>query len=211
VQQQAIIYFDFLGLHLQEPMAIIWDGLISITSLLFFIQLRKKNHTIYMNFIRFFIWMSISTFLGLLGHLFFKYFGFFGKFPSWICISITAYYFCVATLEINQIGLKNWKIGLIIKGIICLMLSLIFTKFSFVALDSVVSYMVLGTFLGLKLMREKKNVLLLIGTICILPTLFIFGLKINVNLYFNKDDFSHFFILISLFFYYFCATKKQKI
>jgi hypothetical protein len=210
VQQQAIIYFDFLGLHLQEPMAMFWDGLISITSLLFYFQLRKKKNINLSNFIHFFIWMSISTFLGLFGHLFFKYFGFFGKFPSWICISITAYYFCVAILEINQIDIKKWKLSLLLKGIICLILSLTFTKFDFVAIDSVISYMLLGTFLGVKLLREQKNALLWLGTICILPTLFIFGLKINLNRYFNKDDFSHLFIWISLFFYYFCAIKHRK-
>ncbi len=191
-------------------MAILWDGLISLTALLFYFQLRKKNDTNLNNFKRFFIWMSISTFLGLLGHLFFKYFGYFGKFPSWICISITAYYFCISILEINQIDAKKWKSGLLLKGIIGLILSLTFTKFSFVAIDSVVSYMVLGTLLGVKLLREQKNALLWLGTICILPTLFIFGLKINLNRYFNKDDFSHLFIWISLFFYYFCATKNRK-
>jgi hypothetical protein len=192
-------------------MAILWDGLICFSALLFYMYLRKKNDANLTSFIRFFIWMSISTFLGLFGHLFFKYFGFYGKFPSWICISITSYYFCISTLEINQINIKNWKIGLFIKGISCLLISFMFTKFSFVALDSVVSYMVLGTFLGVKLFKEQKNAFLLIGTICILPTLFIFGLKININRYFNKDDFSHFFIWLSLFFYYFCATKKQKV
>ncbi len=191
-------------------MAILWDGLISITSLLFFILLRKKNDTTQNNFTRFFIWMSIASFLGLFGHLAFKYFGYFGKYPSWICISITTYYFSVSIFEINQINLKNWKIGLLVKGIICLILSLTYTKFIFVAIDSVVSYMVLGTILGLKLMREQKNANLWIGTIFILPTLFIFGLKINVNPYFNKDDFSHLFIWLSLFFYYFCLSKNRK-
>ena len=190
-------------------MVILWDGLISITSLLFFILLQKKNDTTQTNFIRFFIWMSIASFLGLFGHLVFKYFAHFGKYPSWICISITTYYFSVALFEINQISLKNWKIVLLIKGLICLVLSLTFTKFSFVALDSVFSYMILGTFLGVKLMREQKNANLWIGTICILPTLFIFGLKINLNRYFNKDDFSHLFIWLSLFFYYFCVTKNR--
>jgi hypothetical protein len=192
-------------------MAILWDGLISFSTLLFYMYLRKKNDINLTSFIHFFIWMSISTFLGLFGHLFFKYFGFYGKFPSWICISITSYYFCISILEINKINIKNWKIGLFIKGIGCLLVSLMFTKFSFVALDSVVSYMVLGTFLGVKLLQEQKNMFLLIGTICTLPTLFIFGLKINIHQYFNKDDFSHFFIWLSLIFYYFCATKKQKV
>jgi hypothetical protein len=191
-------------------MAILWDGLICFSALLFYMYLRKINDSNLTSFIRFFIWMSISTFLGLFGHLFFKYFGFYGKFPSWICISVTSYYFCISILEINQINIKNWKIGLFIKGISCLLISLMFTKFSFVALDSVVSYMVLGAFLGVKLFKEQQNMFLLIGTICILPTLFIFGLKINIHRYFNKDDFSHFFILLSLFFYYFCATKNRK-
>ncbi len=191
-------------------MAILWDGLICFTALLFYMYLRKKNDTNLTSFIRFFIWMSISTFLGLFGHLFFIYFGFYGKFASWICISMTSYYCCISILEINQINIKNWKIGLFTKGISCLLISLMFTKFSFVALDSVVSFMVLGTFLGVKLFKEQKNPFLLIGTICILPTLFIFGLKMNIHRYFNKDDFSHFFILLSLFFYYFCATKNRK-
>ena len=191
-------------------MAILCDGLICFSALLFYMYLRKINDSNLTSFIRFFIWMSISTFLGLFGHLFFKYFGFYGKFPSWICISVTSYYFCISILEINQINIKNWKIGLFIKGISSLIVSLMFTKFSFIALDSVVSYMVLGAFLGVKLFKEQQNVFLLIGTICILPTLFIFGLKMNIHRYFNKDDFSHFFIWLSLFFYYFCATKNRK-
>ncbi len=190
-------------------MAIIWDGLISITSLFLFRMLRKKKNTNHTNFTLFFLWMSISTFLGLLGHLFFKYFGFFGKFPSWICISITAYFFSLAILEMNQMQLNKWKIGLLSKGLLFLVLAILFMKFNFVALDAVVSYMILSTFLGIKLMHQQKNPHLLLGTLCILPTLFIYSLKINLHRYFNKDDFSHFFIWLSLFFYYFSIRKNR--
>lgn len=190
-------------------MAIIWDGLISITAFLFYLKLRKKINTNNTYFTLFFLWMSISTFLGLIGHLFFKYFGFFGKIPSWICISITTYFFSLAILETNQMQLKNWKVGLLTKGLIFLILSLLFTKFSFVAIDSVISYMLLGTIYSYKFLEEKKNAFLLLGTICVFPTLFIYGLNYNVHRYFNKDDFSHFFIWLSLFFYYFSTTKKQ--
>ncbi len=208
MNQQTTIYFDFLGLHLQEPMAILWNGLIALASIFFYIKTRKLESIKTYYFPRFFLWMTVSTILGLFGHLFFGYFSFYGKFPSWLFIVITSYYFALSILQINKINISKWKNILLIKGGVLLMLSYIFSTFNFVAIDSIFSYVILGTYLGVKLKREIQNYHLLVGTILIFPTLFIFGLKIQINPYFNKDDFSHLFILISLFFYYFCTTKK---
>lgn len=190
-------------------MSIFWDGLITIITFFFFVKLRN-NQTTKTNkyFALFFVWMGISTLLGLFGHLFFLYFGFLGKFPSWFCIVITSYYFSLAILRINQVPLKKWKVFLLLKGLILLSLSYLNYTFNFVAIDSVFSYILLGTYFGKKLNKEMKNNFLLLGSLLILPTLFIFGLKIQIHPYFNKDDFSHLFILISLFFYYFCSTKN---
>ena len=207
MNQQTTIYFDFLGLHLQEPMAILWNGLIAIVSILFFLKTKKLDFNRNLYFTKFFWWMSCATIFGLFGHLFFGYFSFYGKFPSWLFIVITSYYFTLSILQINKLNIAKWKNILILKGAIFLVLSYIFSTFNYVAVDSIFSYVVLGSYLGVKLNRELNNYHLLIGTILIFPTLFIFGLKIQINPYFNKDDFSHLFILISLFFYYFCTTK----
>lgn len=208
VNQQTIIYFDFLGLHLQEPMAILWDGLLALISLLFFQKTIKQKNPKTTNFRYFFAWMSISTFLGLLGHLFFTYFGFYGKFPSWFCIVVTSFYFCLAVLQINEIEFNKWKVLILTKGLLALAFSYYFTTFNFVAIDSVFSYVIVGCSLGIKLARNYQNYFLLLGSLWIIPSLLIFGLKINLNIYFNKDDFSHVFIFISLIFYYFCSSKK---
>ena len=189
-------------------MAILWNGLIALVSLIFYLKTKQHHATNKPYFSKFFLWMFIATILGLFGHLFFGYFGFYGKFPSWLFIVITSYYFALAILHLNNLISATWKNVLILKGGALLLLSYIFTTFNFVAIDSIFSYIILGTYLGVKLNREVHNYYLLVGTILIFPTLFIFGLKIQINPYFNKDDFSHFFILISLFFYYFCTTKK---
>lgn len=207
MNQQTIIYFDFLGLHLQEPMAIVWNGLTAIVSCIFYFKSKSKTETINY-FPDFFLWMTVATTLGLFGHLFFGYFGFFGKFPSWLFIIITAYYFSLAIIKINQLNTEKWKPILKIKGGILLSLSYLFSTFNFVAIDSIIAYIILGSYFGIRLNRNIQNSNLLVGTILIFPTLFIFGLKIQISPYFNKDDFSHLFILISLFFYYFCTTKK---
>ena len=189
-------------------MSIFWDGLISIISFYFYFLLKKRQFHASRSFQTFFFWMGSATFFGVIGHVFFYYLGVFGKYPSWFSTIITAYYFCISVLEVtNTTSLSNWKKGLLIKSIILLSISYLMKSFSYIAIDSVFSYVFIGTYFGLKLKQNTNNNYLLLGSIVIYPTILIFGCKISIHRLFNKDDFSHLFILISLFFYYFCTTK----
>jgi hypothetical protein len=209
VNQNFPIYFDFLGLHLQEPMTLLWDGLITIFSFVFYLKTFKRVSP--REFPLFFRWMSAATFLGIFGHLFFPYFGIIGKFPSWICVSITSYFFCVGTLKLtSKTEIKRTTTSLIIiKSILLTVLSLLLQNFTWIAIDSVFSYIVIGSIYGFTLWKRNNAYNLLIGSLILIPTIFIFGLKINIHPLFNKDDFSHLFVILSLIFYYFCITKNK--
>ncbi len=189
-------------------MSIFWDGLISIISFYFYFLLKKRQFHASRSFQTFFFWMGSATFFGVIGHVFFYYLGVFGKYPSWLSTIITAYYFCISVLEVTKNAyLSNWKKGLLIKGMVLLCLSYYIKSFTYIAIDSVFSFVLIGTYFGLKFKKKTNNYYLLVGSMLIYPTIFIFGLKLTIHPLFNKDDFSHLFILISLFFYYFCTTK----
>jgi hypothetical protein len=189
-------------------MSLFWDGLISIFSFYYYFQVKNRSFKSSVNYSKFFFWMGISTFLGMFGHLFFPYFAIYGKFPAWICIVITAYFFSITAIELTNItSIIHWKKGLLFKSTVLLGLSFYMQTFNFIAIDSIFSYVILGTICGLKLRKTSTNNFLLLGSILIYPTILIFGCKISIHPLFNKDDFSHLFILISLFFYYFCTTK----
>ncbi|MBI3240545.1 MAG: hypothetical protein HYZ43_17155 [Flavobacteriia bacterium] len=67
-----LIKFEWLGLHLQEPMAIIMNGLISLFCFFAFFRLRKWGSEANYWWRMFYLIFGISTFFGALGHAFFS-------------------------------------------------------------------------------------------------------------------------------------------
>lgn len=209
-----IIYFTFAGLHLQEPSTFISDFLLAIVSLYISYRIFKLNKKENVHFFYFYTFLFISTLLGAFGHVLYFYFGVLGKFPSWFFASIATIYFCAAVLEdIPTFFNLKWKSFIWIKAILLLLLSLIYTKFIFVAIDSIISYLIFGGILSYLLWYQKRVHMkyLVFGTILLVPSIFVFVLDVNLHILFNKNDLSHLFILIAILFYYKAVLEKNKL
>jgi hypothetical protein len=209
-----IIQFTFAGLHLQEPSTFISDFLLAIISLYISFRIFKLNNKENAKFLYFYIFLFISTLFGAFGHVLFYYFGVLGKFPSWFFASIATFYFCTAVLEdIPTYFNLKWKSFIWFKAILLLLLSLIFTKFIFVAIDSIISYVIFGGILSYLLWNQKRIHMkyLVYGTILLVPSIFVFVLDVNLHALFNKNDLSHLFILMAILFYYKAILERNKL
>ena len=200
-----LIKFEWLGLHLQEPMAIIMNGLISLFCFFAFFRLRKWGSEANYWWRMFYLIFGISTFFGALGHAFFQYFDVYGKFPCWItgCVANV----CAAKGMLSFPHTKPMKYATqlaIAKSAVLLVLALITQKFVFVAIDAIITYIaytgVFAQLLAKRGLGEMK--FMVIGVAVLIPSAFIFLLKLNPHRWMNKDDVSHILMLFCIYCFY---------
>lgn len=204
--QISPIHFTFLGLDLMEPMALITNWMIA--SFCFFAAFRLKDSsdkTIRL-FKAFYLCLGISTFFGGLGHLFFQYTGLYGKLPSWIFGILAGIFAGKAVLEVwgDRPGKKFLHNFLIIKSVVLLLLSIWTLKFIFVTVDAILTYLLYCGYMAWKLWKAEVEAMrfLVFGVLVLLPSAFIFLLKMDLHRYLNKDDLSHLLMLACVIFFY---------
>lgn len=208
-----LIEFDFLGLHLQEPMALILNWIIAGFCIFAFTKLgRFKNEA---NFFwrLFYLTFGLSTFFGGLGHLFFQYAGFFGKYPSWIFGCLANGFAAMAMLRFKGISQpKDYAFALIwIKSLALCAVSILTQKFIFTAIDAIITYIsYTGVYAFILKKRHPEAAFLkkfIIGVCILTPSAFIFILKLNVHQWLNKDDLSHILMLVTIYYFYLGAKE----
>ncbi len=206
MNQMEIIHFSAFGLNLQEPMALVFNWLIASVCFVAFFSLNQVQTEELKSWRKFFLFFGLSTFIGGFGHVFFQYFGIYGKFPHWIGGIVSAYFAGNAMLfRIENLKLKkNLQILLIFKAITFLSLALIFQNFIFVAVDAIITYLFYCGIIGFSLYKEGVSAMkyLVIGVLVCIPAAFVYILKINPSIWFNTDDLSHVFMLVCVYFFY---------
>jgi hypothetical protein len=203
---QEVIKFELYGLTLQEPMALAANWLMSIFCLYAFFKIRKGKGLDMLWWQRFFISFSIAAFLGGTGHLFFHYLGIPGKFPNWIFTILSG--FCAGFAMLvnypNEVQKKKLRIFILVKGFILLLLAIIFEKFLFIAIDSILTYVIFCGIIAriIHNLGSTEMRFMYYGVLFCAPSVFIFFLKINLHRFLNKDDLSHLLMLGCLMFFY---------
>ena len=203
---QEVIKFELYGLTLQEPMALAANWLMSIFCLYAFFKIRKGKGIDMLWWQRFFISFSIAAFLGGTGHLFFHYLGIPGKFPNWIFTILSG--FCAGFAMLvnypNEVQKKKLRIFILVKGFILLLLAIIFEKFLFIAIDSILTYVIFCGIIAriIHNLGSTEMRFMYYGVLFCAPSVFIFFLKINLHRFLNKDDLSHLLMLGCLMFFY---------
>lgn len=218
------IHFVLFGLDLVEPMAFITDTILGVTSVIFGLLLSKIKieHPFRTYWIWFFLIFGIGAFLGGLGHTFFQYWGIPGKFPSWIAGPISIY-----LLEQGMISAHpdDKKIALF-KMLSFWKMILVFVIFTLVcynapihenpqlaflptAINTIIGVILTAGFLGNHLAKKVAIEFnyFIYGLIALLPTAFIFLLKINLHPWFDKNDLSHVLMFTGISFF-FVGVKK---
>ncbi len=214
MQDFKIIHFTLGGLHLQEPSTFVTDIILAIGCFVLCFKTYRLTKTDNTLFMKFFLFLGISTLLGAFGHVLFYYSGKIGKFPSWIFASIATFFFCCAMInDLPNFFNKRWNLIFWIKGILFLFLSIFFSNFIFIALDSILSYLLFGAGFGTQLWKASRIHMkyIVYGTLVLIPSAFIFILDVNLHELFNRDDLSHFIILITIIFYYKAIHERNKV
>ena len=187
------IEFQAFGLDLLEPMAFITDSLLGILG--FYLAW-------------FFIIIGVSTTTGGLAHLFYHYFGIYGKIPSWIFAPISMYFLERATTSVfpNPKVVKTLKWVSIIKYFLVLAawLAICFSldlddpanekkPFLPLAVNSAIGAIsctaVLTTWYAKKL--DKAFMWFTYGTLIVFPSIFFIIIRINPHRWFNGEDLGH--------------------
>lgn len=218
------IHFVLFGLDLVEPMAFITDTVLGVLSVGLGWKLTKikTDHSFRTYWIWFFFVFGVGAFVGGLGHTFFNYWGIPGKFPSWIAGPISIYLLEQAMISVhpNEQILSNLKLISFWKMIfIYVLFSLVCIyapihenpqlAFLPTAINTILGVVLTAGFLGryyAKTIRPEFKYFIY-GVLVLLPTAFIFLLKINLHPWFDKNDFSHILMIIGIYYFY-IGTKR---
>ena len=220
------IAWDISGLKLLEPNAMIGDLVLFTTALFLAAQIRKiKNtHPFYQYWRLFFLWFGWSFLMGGLGHLFYNYLALWGKYPSWLMGMVATFWLTKAMLSLwpnhyqKQLATKA-STGLLVLGILveCIVfykvdLTIDQSKGLFVptlvsGIGLIFSLVVLGAYYQKTLSTHFR--LFWIAALVLLPNAFIQSQKINLHQWFDRNDFSHVLLLMSLLLYFHTLKATQ--
>ena len=213
------IVLEFNGLIIQEPNALITDLLMGSMSIFFALRLRKRKseHSFLKYWYYFFLTFGIGSVCGGFAHAFFLYTGPQGKFPTWISAILCAYFIEKAMIKsVNNLNQKNIlgkiafsKMILVFLVVITFISTEAYQKdhtigFIPIAINTLIGVFISVATISLYNMRQgyPNFKYLLWGVIVMLPSFFIFLLKMNPAQWFDKSDLSHIIIIVGNCFFY---------
>jgi len=218
------IEFELFGMQLLEPMALITDSILGVLGVFLAYKISKiKSPLLFYKYWKlFFLLFGIGAFAGGLGHAFYNQWSFYGKIPSWLFGPISIYFAEKAMIsshwDKNKKKIFN-KISdsKLILVYIAWVLILFFGNehkistqpFLPVAINTILGLLTFVGYLGFKY-TEKFSVkfkFFWLGVLILIPTAFIFLLKINVHQWFDKNDMSHILMMVALVYFY-SGVKK---
>ena len=209
-----IISFEFMGLQLLEPMALVTNGVMGGLSIYFAMGLMNNRNKCHFNryWFLFFTVFGISAVLGGLGHLLFNYWGFLGKIPPLILGPLSIFYLEKAMVSQLPDLTKRKMYEDIIFGKLILVLAFIMfiigsqgQNLSMITFLPVAVNTILGIGLGIGLLGFKyyQSVsdayrYFWVAFLVMLPSSIVFIFDINLHKWMNKNDLSHLIITLGL-------------
>ena len=218
-QDYPKIEFEFLGLELLEPNALIGDTLIFILSMYYYFLLKKrKGESFFIDQWRiFFNFIGLSFFFGGFGHLLFNYCGVPGKYPSFFLSMVAPFFIEQAMISIypNKQKRPLFKTLSYVKMILFIVAEIIVVAtvdldpkpelgIILPSLNSVIglgiSLGILGAFYQRKILNAFKY--LWMSALVLIPSGLFQSQKISFAQWFDRNDASHLLLIVSLILYY---------
>lgn len=201
-----------MGLHLQEPMAFIFNLVIAGYCFFAYNGLRTEHSDAANNNWRlFYLTFGISTVFGALGHVFMQYTGIVGKFPCWTLGGLANIFAARAMMQYQGYSSLSKGMDALIwaKSGALLLVAILMKDFLFIAIDAILTYIIFTGIYGYILYRKglEEMRFMVTGVIILLPSAFFFILKWNPHRWFNAHDVSHVLMLICIAFFYKGASK----
>lgn len=220
------IEWEFLGMNLLEPNALIGDLLLFTIAIIFYVQIRKEATNLFVTYwSRFFLIFAISFIIGGFGHVFFNYTHAGGRIPSWYLGLITPFWIEQAMILLwpHPNTRKLFKQISIIKTIFFLLGLTVYVLVNFDSI-SLTTGMIFPTYNAIIGLGSSLGILAVIyqqrvsqnfryfwfGALSFFPSAIIQGIKFNLYPWFDRNDLSHLLLLIGLFFYYKGIKSTQK-
>lgn len=222
------IEFQLFGFELLEPMALITDVIMGSISIFFAIKVFKlrTEHPFYQYWAWFFIIFGIGSFWGGLAHAFYNYWGFIGKIPSWLSGPLSVYCLEQAMISANKKDkvlrrlkmFSFWKLIVVLTGWILIM-SLVDLKpkpeigFLPIAINTIVGVTFAGGVMGMIYFKKGYGALykyFVLGVLIMIPSAFIFLMKINLHQWFDKNDLSHVLLTLGITYFYIGIKRLHK-
>lgn len=218
------IEFELFEMQLLEPMALITDSFLGGISIFFSYKISKiKSPLLFYKYWKwFFLLFGLGNFLGGLGHAFYNQWSFYGKIPSWLFGPISIYFAEKAMISSHWDKSKKVLFNKISDSKLILVYIVWALILSFgnkekiatqpflpIAINTFLGMLTFVGYLGFKY-TEKYSVkfkFFWLSNLIMLPTAFIFILKINVHQWFDKNDMSHILIMIGITYLYLGVKK----
>ncbi|UKN02463.1 hypothetical protein K6119_02870 [Paracrocinitomix mangrovi] len=219
------IHFELFGLDLVEPMALVTDTVMGALSIYFAYRLKKLNgdHPFYQYWIWFYLIFGFGSLLGGIGHVMYNYWGFVGKIPSWISGPTSVYFLEQAMISVHPNRksfqtlkiLSFWKLMLVLI-VFTLILSLVDLSdnpskgFLPVAINTIVGVSLTAGVLARFYVKKGLTPIykyFVFGVLVMLPSAFVFLLKINLHPWFDKNDLSHVLMMAGITYFYIGVKK----
>lgn len=224
-QDYSKIELEFFGWMFQEPNAFITDFFMATISLVLGFGLIKNYLKTEFEtwWISFFVLFGISSLFGAFGHLFFHYWGVAGKFPNWIT-GIPVIYFIergMLTLIPEETKRIRYKFLALYKmifvytlfGWICLTFPINEKPqlaFLPIAFNTIFGVIMSAGILGYQFSKKERAFkFIFFGVVVMIPSAFVFLLKINPHPWFDKNDLSHILLTAGILFFYFGIQKLK--
>lgn len=220
------LQIELFGFIIQEPNGVISDLVMSVVSVILGILLiRKYGKSEFEKWwIAFFILYGISAFLGAFGHGFYHYFGALGKVPNWLTGIPIIYFIELAMISLiaNPNRKKTLKLLALAKMIIVYMIFvwICFTipinekpqiPFLPIAFNTILGVTLSAGVLGYKFYKKERSFKqIVIGVIVMVPSAFVFLMKINPTQWFDKNDLSHVLLTAGIIFFYLGIVEVKK-
>lgn len=221
------IGFELFGMQLLEPMALITDSILGAMGVYFAYSVSKIKSPLpfYKNWKLFFLIFGIGAFLGGLGHTFYNQWSFYGKIPSWLCGPITIYFAEKAMTSSHwdnakkKIFTKISNVKLVLSYSVWLLVLLFGNEekistqpFLPIIINTTFGLLTFVGYLGFKYTEKfsAKFKFFWLGVLILIPTIFIFLMKINVHQWFDKNDMSHVLMMMALVYFYLGVKKLSE-
>ena len=222
------IHFSLFGFELMEPMALITDVIMGSLSVYFAFRLRKNltDHPFYLYWSYFFLIFGAGAFYGGFAHAFYGYWGVIGKFPSWISGPVSVYCLEQAMISVHPDNkilsrlkvISFWKFfAVILAWILILSLGPIQEKPSIgflpIAINTILGVSLSAGILGSIYKKKGLSVnfkYFVLGVLVMIPSAFVFLMKINLHQWFDKNDLSHVLLTAGIAYFFIGCRKLYK-
>ena len=204
--------FEFMGLCLQEPMALVTNWLVASVAFIIYFRFTSTETPFQKHWKLFYLFIGLSTFFSGFGHVFFQYTDVFGKYPTWVLGIVSAFHASKAMLSLNIIN-SGWRKLLLnfcyAKAVAFSLAAVVLQSFAFIMVDAVLTYIIFCLGLGLYYWKKGLNSFkyTVIAVLILTPSIFIFTLQYNPHLWFNKEDLSHIIMATTIIFFYFGVSR----